>query len=198
MVEPPPSDAEGLPAAAGGPERLLLVALLVAVVDSLYLSWRFLALAEGWVTPGTGLCSWTAYVDCDCVLRTAEARAFHVPNALLGLGFFLGCAVWWGWCRRRPPAQRRLALQLLAAWLAVATGFTLYFFGLLVQLPCLCPFCPWNHVWTWVALGAALRALRRTPPSAERASLGDLAPQVAVCVGLFAAINGGWLLLRGL
>jgi uncharacterized membrane protein len=74
---------------------LLKLVLLLAVINTAYLSWRYLALHEGLVTAGTGICSLTDFVDCDKVLSTNEARAFYVPNAILGFGsasdsFFCG------------------------------------------------------------------------------------------------------------
>src|SRR5215213_4704878 len=87
-------------------EILLGIVLLITVFDTAYLSWRFVALHAGWVVPGTGLCSWSASVDCDRVLMTAEARAFYVPNGLLGFGFFLGCLVWWSVGSRLGEAYR--------------------------------------------------------------------------------------------
>lgn len=142
------------------PERVLALALAVAVADCAYLSWRYLALHAEFVTPGTGLCSWTRYVDCDQVLLTPQARAFYTPNALLGLGFFLGCLFFERRTRALEPAARTFALQLLAGALGVATLFTFWFWWLLLHLQHLCPFCPWNHAFTWLGLGAAVVALR--------------------------------------
>lgn len=187
------------------PERALVAVLGLTVADTLYLSWRYLALHAGRVVPGTGLCSWSAGVDCDVVLRTPEARAFWVPNALLGLGFFAGCLLWWvrGVARYGDEYRRLLAL-LLAVWLGVGTLFTLRFFQLLVRLPALCPFCPWNHLWTWTSFGLAVAVYRRTPRPAVAPPFAALAPHIALCVGQFFALLGlwgaavalGWLPLR--
>jgi hypothetical protein len=67
------------------PARALGAALLLATANTAYLTWRYLAVRHGWSAPGAGLCSWTAWVDCDRVLQSAEARWFFVPNAVLGM-----------------------------------------------------------------------------------------------------------------
>ena len=144
--------------------RVLSLSLGVAVVDCAYLSWRFLALhgaPSPWVVPHTGICSWTAGIDCDRVLITPEARAFFVPNATLGLGFFVGAAYWWFVGARRYPAHRVHLARTLAFWLGVASLITLRFWSLLVRLPALCPFCPWNHAFTYVAFGASIALWRK-------------------------------------
>jgi uncharacterized membrane protein len=94
-------------------ERVLSAALILNVLNTGYLSWRYIALHAGWVTPGTGLCSWTAGIDCDRVLMTPQARAFWFPNALLGFGFSLGCLVWWMAGTRLGPAYRRHIIRSL-------------------------------------------------------------------------------------
>src|SRR5690349_15323831 len=75
--------------------RLLTIVLVITVLDTAYLSWRFIALHAGWVISGTGICSWSAHIDCDKVLLSPQARAFYVPNAILGFGNFCGCLLWW-------------------------------------------------------------------------------------------------------
>src|SRR4051812_24050954 len=112
-------------------ERLLDLCLAVGVLDCAYLSWRYLALHAGLVVPGTGLCSWSAGIDCDKVLGTPQARAFFVPNALLGLGFFAGALAWRCVGAWLLPEHRRLVLATLAFWLCVATVFTARFWWLL-------------------------------------------------------------------
>lgn len=180
-----------------GPSRLLAGALSVASLDCAYLTWRFVALQAGWVEPGTGLCSWTAWIDCDRVLSTPEARAFYVPNAVLGLAFFSDA---WLWCfasRGLAPAARAWAERALAFWLGIATLLTFGFLYLMTQIPALCPFCPWNHLWTWVAFGAALAGLRGAPaldPS-WREHLRPLAARVALCVGWCLGWLAAWLAL---
>src|SRR3954471_662673 len=94
--------------------RWLTAVLVVAALDTVYLTWRFTALFAGWVTPGTGLCSWTAWVDCDQVLRTPQARAFVVPNAVLGLGCYTAALLWWVAGRRLGPAYRAPLVRGLA------------------------------------------------------------------------------------
>jgi uncharacterized membrane protein len=175
-------------------ETILVAALALASINTAYLSWRFLALHAGLVNPGTGLCSLTAYVDCDRVLLTAQARAFYVPNALLGLGFFLGCYLWWRLGSRLGPEYRRHIAQALAFWLGVSSVATLWFFWLLVQLPYFCPLCPWNHLLNYVAFGAALRLALRTPRPEVRLAPRPLTRLVTVCISLFIAIQLVWVL----
>ena len=183
--------------------KSLEVALVVAVVDCVYLAWRYLALHGApapWVVAHTGLCSWTAHIDCDQVLVTPEARAFFVPNATLGLGFFLGAAHWWFIGLRRYPEHRLHLARTLAVWLGVASLFTVRFWLLLVRLPALCPFCPWNHVFTYVAfLGAlaAYRDARRAAPSVA-SSWKVLLPHVARSIAPLIVVNGIWGLLVAL
>ncbi len=171
---------------------MLTGALVVGVIDTTYLSWRYLALHAGWVTPGSGLCSWNAWIDCDQVLSTPQARAFYVPNALLGFGFFVGCMLWWHLGKRVLDARYHHHLaRTLAVWLGVATLFTLRFWQLLLGLDHLCPLCPWNHLFTWIAFGASIALWRRTPRPQQHAPLGPLAGHVALCVAQFFL----WLLL---
>src|SRR5439155_5565453 len=100
----------------------------------------------------------------DIVLQSREARAFYVPNAILGLGFYTGCLWWWLLGRRLPPEYEPRIIGALAVWLGIASLFTLWFWWLLIHLPALCPFCPWNHVLTYAALFLALKRWRLTPP----------------------------------
>ena len=176
-------------------ETVLVTALILATINTAYLSWRFLALHAGLVTPGSGFCSITAYIDCDQVLMTPQARAFYVPNALLGFAFFLGCCLWWRQGTRLGPQYRRRITRTLAFWLGVSCLATFWFFWLLVRLPNLCPLCPWNHLLNYVAFGAAVRLTRTTPgPEADLAP-GPLALLVVSCVGLFTLIQLGWIFL---
>ena len=177
-------------------ERLLTVAILLAVVNTAYLSWRYLALQAGWVVSGTSLCSWTEGIDCDKVLLTKEARAFYFPNALLGFGFWLGCLVWWELGRRLGPGYRRHVLRTLAFWLAVAAAFTLRFFWLLVHLDALCPLCPWNHFLVYAALALSFALWRRAPAPSRRRPHAPLALLVAVCVSQFWLWLSLWVLAR--
>ena len=173
-------------------EAWLSVVLVIAAADTVYLSWRFTALYAGWVVPGTGLCSWGEGVDCDKVLRTPEARAFVVPNAILGAGFYTGALWWWFLGRRLGPAYRPHLVRSLAVWLGVASLVTLVFWRLLVRLEALCPFCPWNHVLTYVALYLAVRLWRLTPHPAHHQPLRPLLRLVALCVVWFWAWQGLW------
>lgn len=173
-------------------EVVLVVALLLAVANTAYLSWRFLALRSGRVAPGTGFCSLTAYVDCDQVLLRPEARAFYVPNALLGFGFFAGCVVWWRLGARLGPEYRRHILLALRFWLGLSCAATLWFFWLLIHLPNLCPLCPWNHLLNYVAFGAAVRLAAREGRPSQRPRRARLGLLVAGCVGLFIAVQVCW------
>jgi uncharacterized membrane protein len=173
---------------------VLVVALLLACANTTYLSWRFLALRSGIVEPGTGICSLTAYVDCDQVLLRPEARAFYVPNALLGFGFFAGCVLWWRLGGRLGPAYRRHILRTLCFWLGVSCAATLWFFWLLVRLPNLCPLCPWNHLLNYVAFAAAVRLAAREAPPLQRPGAIQMGVLVVGCVGLFIVIQVCWAL----
>src|SRR5919197_2798198 len=173
-------------------EVILVTALTLASVNTAYLSWRYLALHAGLVSPGTGLCSLTEYVDCDRVLLTPEARAFYVPNALLGFGFFFGCSLWWRLGGRLGPAYRRHISVTLSFWLGVSCAATFWFFWLLAHLPNLCPLCPWNHLLNYVAFGAALRLALETTRPEVRPSPRPLTLLVTLCVSLFIAIQLGW------
>jgi uncharacterized membrane protein len=167
-------------------EILLGVVLIITVLDTAYLSWRFIALHAGLVVPGTGICSWSASVDCDRVLLRPEARAFYVPNGLLGFSFYFGCLVWLGvGYYRLGEAYRHHVIRTLLFWLAVATLFTFRFFWLLIHLDVFCPFCPWNHVLTYLALILAFLIWRRTPRPHSQAPLRPLVLLVVVCVAQF-------------
>jgi uncharacterized membrane protein len=175
-------------------ETLLTIVLSITTLNTLYLSWRFTALFAGWVSPGTGLCSWTDGIDCDKVLQTPQARAFIVPNAILGFGFFSGALIWWLAGRRLNEAHRHHLTRTLAFWLGIASLFTFVFWTLLFRLNALCPFCPWNHVLTYVAFVLALMIWRTTPKTEERGSLKSLLLLVTVCVAWFWLWQVGWFL----
>lgn len=176
-------------------ERLLVGALTITALDTIYLAWRFIALAGGWVQPGTGICSLSEWIDCDKVLATPQAHAFYVPNAVLGLGFYTGCLIWVVLGRRLGPGYQPHIVRSLTVWLAIATVFTLFFWSLLIRLPALCPFCPWNHVLTYVALGVAWRLWRITPHPAYHQPWRPLLALVGFCVVWFWLVQGLWLLL---
>jgi uncharacterized membrane protein len=175
-------------------ERALGIVLLIAAADTIYLSWRFAALFFGWVEPGTGICSWTQGIDCDRVLKTPEARAFVVPNAILGLGFYTGAAIWWFRGRRLGEEYRRHLVRTLAVWLGVASFFTFWFWWLLLHLPALCPFCPWNHVLTYLALVLAVLIQKRTPRPRAHPPWPAILRLVALCVLWFFSWQGLWFL----
>jgi uncharacterized membrane protein len=166
-------------------QALLTVVLIITVLNTAYLSWRFIALHAGWVVAGTGICSWTRTIDCDKVLITPEARAFYVPNASLAFGFFFGCFVWWvaGFWLGEP--YRHHIIRTLAVWLGIATLFTFRFFWLLIHLDAFCPFCPWNHFLTYVALVLALIIWRSTSRPAAHAPVRPLVVLVIICVAQF-------------
>jgi hypothetical protein len=121
-----------------------------------------------------------------------------VPNATLGLGFFLGAAHWWFVGLRRYPEHRLHLARTLAAWLGVASLFTVRFWMLLVRLPAMCPFCPWNHVFTYVAFLGALAAYREAPRNASSPSWQVLLPHVARSVAPLIAVNAIWGILVAL
>ncbi|HEV7241303.1 MAG TPA: vitamin K epoxide reductase family protein [Thermoanaerobaculia bacterium] len=171
----------------------MIAALGFAALDSAYLTWRYMALRLALVTPGTSICSWSSLVDCDRVLLTPQANAFFVPNALLGLAFYLGCLVWWHWGKRLGPKYRRHLVRTLVFWLAVATVMTFRFFWLLFHLSYFCPLCPLNHIATYVALAAAVVLLVRTSPSVERFCLRPILILVLACVALFILLQLLWL-----
>ena len=148
-------------------EKILIIALGQAVLNTGYLSYRFIALRTDSVQAGTGICSLTEFVDCDRVLLTTEARAFYVPNALLGFGFFFGCLIWWLFGKRLSENYKKHLLLTLTFWLGVAVLMTFWFIWLLVHLPNLCPLCPWNHLLTYIAFGASLKTYLATPHSSD-------------------------------
>jgi uncharacterized membrane protein len=175
-------------------DTLLTVVLIITVLNTAYLSWRFIGLHAGWVTSGTGICSWTATIDCDKVLVTPEARAFYVPNAILAFGFFFGCLMWWVLGARLGRPYRHHITRTLAFWLGVATLFTFRFVWLLIHLDAFCPFCPWNHVLTYLAFAVVFIIWRSTPRPTEPASLMPLVLLVCVCVGQFFFWQLLWLI----
>ncbi len=182
----------------GRVERVFRAAAWVAVANCVYVTWRYLALHAGAVRPGTGLCSlydrafliFPRGVDCDPVLLSPQARAFYVPNATLGLGFFLGCALFWERCRSTP--QRGAAIALLRLWMPLATLFTLRFFSLLVFLPTLCPVCPWNHLLTWLMTWAMWRMGRDEKTPSLNVALSSLRGPIALGVSVFVAAQVLW------
>lgn len=173
--------------------KWLTVLSFVTVLDLGYLSWRYLALKAGLVTPGTGLCSWSEGIDCDVVLRTPQARAFFVPNALLGLGFYAGCFIVWVRGSRLGPEHQRRVMGLMVIALTSAALLTFRLFWLLFHLPALCPFCPWNHVLSYGMLGCTFVLWRRSAPTPVGLSW---APVLRV-VGLAVAQFWAWLLAWG-
>jgi uncharacterized membrane protein len=175
-------------------ERLMIAALGFAALDSSYLTWRYLALRLMLVRPGSSLCSWSSFVDCDRVLLAPQANAFFVPNALLGLAFYLGCLIWWHWGKRLGPQYRHHVVRTIVFWLAVATVITFRFFWLLFHLSYFCPLCPLNHVATYVALAAAVALLVKTPPSREQFRFRPLFILVLACVGLFILLQVLWFI----
>ncbi|MEZ5424729.1 MAG: vitamin K epoxide reductase family protein [Pyrinomonadaceae bacterium] len=174
-------------------EKILIAALALAVLNTGYLSYRFIALRTGVAAPGTGLCSLTESVDCDRVLLTREARAFYFPNALLGFGFFFGCLVWWLAGKRLPETYRKHLSLTLTVWLGVAMLMTFWFFWLLIHLPHFCPLCPWNHLLTYIAFGASLKTHLSAPhPSKEKLSAPKLAGLIATGTAPFFIILAIW------
>jgi hypothetical protein len=92
---------------------------------------------------------------------------------------------------------RREVHWLLALWLCIATVFTMRFFWLLVHLDHLCPFCPWNHLLTWIACALSITLVRRGPehntdPVTGSARVRLLAPLAVLCVGQLFVWNALW------
>jgi uncharacterized membrane protein len=175
-------------------EWWLTVVLAVTALDTTYLTWRFTALYAGWVVPGTGICSWSDGVDCDQVLQTPQARAFRVPNAVLGLGFYTGALLWWVAGRRLGAAYRPHVVPSLAVWLGIASLITFWFWWLLAGLDALCPFCPWNHILTYISLYLSVMVWRLTPQPPQHEPLRPLLWLAAACVLWFWACQGAWFL----
>lgn len=175
-------------------QLLLKILLLLAVINTAYLSWRYLALEANLVANGSGICSLTEYVDCDKVLTTPQARAFYVPNALLGFGFFFGCFLWLTIGFRLDEKYHYHLIRTLVFWLVVATFFTLRFIWLLIHLPNLCPLCPWNHLLTYLALICAFLIWQRTPHRSEKIAAKPFILLIILCVGQFFLWLGLWFI----
>jgi uncharacterized membrane protein len=123
----------------------------------LYLTVRYLRLHTGRVRPGTSLCSWTRYIDCDQVLLTREARRFIIPNAVLGLSFNLtGTAV----CCAALSSDSHSLWLLLVGMYSVSAAVTVVFWRLLLRLHSLCPLCPLHHVLTYIILFCCIAKLQ--------------------------------------
>ena len=132
---------------------------LFAAIDliCLYLTVRYLRLHTGRVQPGTSLCSWTRYIDCDQVLLTREARRFMIPNAVLGLSFNLaGTAIYFA----ALSSNRHSLWLLLAGMYAFSAAVTVVFWRLLLRLSSLCPLCPLHHILTYIILFGCLTELQ--------------------------------------
>jgi uncharacterized membrane protein len=173
---------------------LLKLTLLLVVINTAYLSWRYLALEANLVEKGSGICSLTEFVDCDQVLTTPQARAFYVPNAVLGFGFFFGCFLWLMIGLRLDQKYHYHLIRTLVFWLFIATFFTFRFIWLLIHLPNLCPLCPWNHLLTYLALIFAFLLWRRTPHNPEKIEARPLVLLVTLCVGQFFLWLGLWFI----
>lgn len=172
-------------------KKLLTILLFLAVINTAFLSWRYIALHANWVEKSSGICSLTDKIDCDKVLVTSEARAFYVPNALLGFSFFFGCFLWWILGRRLAESYHYHIYRTLVFWLFVATILTFRFVWLLIHLDALCPLCPWNHLLTWLGLIIAFMIWWKTPTPKTKHSVKPLIWLVLLCVGQFFL----WLIL---
>jgi len=64
----------------------------------------------------------------------------------------------------------------------------------LLHLDWLCPFCPWNHVLTYVALFLAIKIWLKTPRPSDHQPLKRLLMLVALSVAWFWAWQGAWFL----
>ena len=169
----------------------------MATINTTYLSWRYLALREGIVEPGTAICSITEFVDCDKVLMTPQARAFFVPNALLGFGFFFGCLLWFTLGMRLDEGYHYHLIRTLIFWLLIATLMTFWFFYLLVQLPAFCPLCPISHFLTYILLILSFILWRRTEHKKEKRPVRSLVFLVGICVSQFFLWLSLWFTFSG-
>jgi uncharacterized membrane protein len=141
-------------------ERVFAILLLAAVLNAGILSVRYTQLRRFGAPVGTGICSFTDKVDCDKVLVTPQARAFFVPNAYLGLSFFLGCAIFWFRGKRLPSEYKIYLNHILLYLLGLGILFTLVFWWLLLHLPALCPLCPWNHLLIYLLFGCMWKLIK--------------------------------------
>lgn len=182
--------------------RWLGLALALATANTAYLTWRYLAVRHGWSEPGSGLCSWSAWIDCDRVLQSAEARWFVVPNAVLGLAFFGGSWLGWRGVQATTGATRALGTTWLARALVVGALASLWFVSLMTRLDALCPLCPWNHLLAFVAAAAACGEARRARTAATGGA-GDVPDRrklrrlVARSAAIGVAVVAAWALGSG-
>lgn len=172
-----------------------MILLALAVLNAGYLTWRFLLVQQDPGQIGHSLCSFTETIDCDKVLSSPPARAFYVPNAILGLGFLLGCLLWVVMVRRLSDAYRRPALKVLRAMLLLGTAFTFIFWYLLLNLDVFCVLCPVNHISIYLALILCQRALMEWPETD-----GEFEPQrlwrlAGLSIGVFLGLQIAWYVL---
>jgi uncharacterized membrane protein len=185
------------------PARWLGLALALATANTAYLTWRYLAVRHGWSAPGSGLCSWTEWVDCDRVLQSAEARWFVVPNAVLGFGFFGGSWLGWRGVQATTGATRAVGCAWLARALVVGALASLWFVYLMTRLDALCPLCPWNHALAFVAAAAACVVARRATIETRSGEGRDMADRtrlwrlVARSAAVGIAVVAAWAVGSG-
>ncbi|HCR49713.1 MAG TPA: vitamin K epoxide reductase family protein [Rhodothermales bacterium] len=178
-------------------ERVFWMLMLLILLNTGWLTWRFTALEMGLATPGTGFCSLSARVDCDAVLQSDEAQYFGLPNAYFGFGFFVWVTVWFALFPNLGLVYRRWAYNVLALGFLAAIPFTLFFLGLLVNMPVLCPVCPINHFLTWFAFDRLLRLRRFTPIPDVPPPLKPFLKRLGLSFVPTFVLWYGWWMLRG-
>lgn len=176
-------------------ERVFWMLMLLILLNTGWLTWRFTVLETGQAIPGTGFCSISEKVDCDAVLQSAEAQYFGLPNAYLGFGFFVWVTVWFALFPRLDLVYRRWAYNVLALGFLMAVPFTLFFLHLLVKMPVLCPICPINHFLTWFAFDRLLRIRRFTSIPEFSPPLKPFIVQLSLSFIPTLALWYGWWML---
>lgn len=142
---------------------VLILALTAAILLSLYLSLRHAQLVTKQAKAGTGLCSFSAELDCDSVLLTPQALTFGIPNSVFALLLYsnlllCGLITWylqgnlWRW-------YVRIGLIVDIAAVLVSVYFA---YVLLTRMPSKCVFCTALQACSLIALGAYLGLLRST------------------------------------
>lgn len=125
---------------------MIIVSSILLLICT-YLSLRYYKLHNNLSVPGTSICSWSRYIDCDRVLLTIEARYFLFPNAYIGFifnkfGFLIATAFEY--------TNIHVFLYILLVAYGVSSLVTIVFWNLLLRLPNLCPLCPLHHIFTYI------------------------------------------------
>ena len=179
-------------------QTLLIILLALAALNAGYLTYRYILVNH--VDPslvGTSICSFTDTIDCDKVLSTPQARAFIVPNAILGLAFHIGCLVWAFVGYRLEQKYWRMVGQILRGMLLMGAGFTFVFWFLLLNLSVFCVLCPVNHFLIYLSLLAVHLLVKKRDTEVLEGPKGKVWVLAAVCVALFFVFQLIWLLVWG-